>query len=82
MGTHTYDPAKLVSAVEQLLQEAGVSPDLDTEGYGRVGALSGAGMLLRGLGVTPAVDAVDHYRRTDSGSWEDADDRAAAYERR
>jgi hypothetical protein len=75
---HTYDPAKIVAAVEQVLRDAGVDPDMNTEGYGHIGAIAGAGMLLRGLGVSPAVDPVDHYRRTDTGSWEDADNRAAA----
>lgn len=78
MGTHTYDPAKVVAVVQQLLQDADVSPDLGTDGYGTAGALAGAGMLLRGLGVFPAVDPADHYRRTDTGSWQYADDQAAA----
>ncbi|MCL2580978.1 MAG: hypothetical protein FWE35_00805 [Streptosporangiales bacterium] len=75
---HTYDPMKVVDAVKQLLEDAGVSPDLDTEGYGTAGTMAGAGMLLRGLGVFPAVDAADHYRRNDVGSWEDQDNRTAA----
>ena len=38
----------------------------------------GASQLLRSLGVFPAVDAVDFYRRGDSTSWPEADDRNAA----
>jgi hypothetical protein len=74
----TYDPDKLISQVRQLLADAGVEPDLNQEGYGHVTALCGAGMLLRGLGAFPAADPADHYRRDGSGSWEEADDRAAA----
>lgn len=74
----TYDPGKVVAAVAGLLREAGIEPDLNQEGYGRVTALAGAGMLLRGLGVFPATDPADAYRRIlDDGTWEDADDRAA-----
>ena len=41
-------------------------------------ALAGAGMLLRGLGVFPATDPADAYKRTlDDGSWEDTDNRRA-----
>lgn len=76
--TSAYDPEKLIAQVRRLLAEAGVEPDPGQEGYGHVTALCGAGMLLRGLGVLPAANASDHYARVDAGSWEDADDRAAA----
>ena len=81
MTTHvsqTYDPGKVVTAVARILREAGVEPDMSQDGYGYVTAFAGAGMLLRGLGVFPAVDPADAYRQTlSSGSWEDSDNRRA-----
>jgi len=75
---HTYDPAKVISAVTQALREAGVEPDPNQDGYGHVTALAGAGMLLRGLGVFPAIDPADAYQQTlSNGSWEDTDNRRA-----
>ncbi len=74
----TYDPGKLVAAVTRILSEAGVEPDMGQDGYGYVTAFAGAGMLLRGLGVCPAMDPADAYRQTlTSGSWEDTDNRRA-----
>jgi hypothetical protein len=75
---HTYDPAKVITAVTQILRDAGVEPDLNQDGYGHVTALAGAGMLLRGLGVFPATDPADAYTLTlANGSWEDTDNRRA-----
>jgi hypothetical protein len=75
---HAYDPGKVITAVTQILRDAGVEPDMSRDGYGHVTALAGAGMLLRGLGVSPATDPADAYRRTlDNGSWEETDDRRA-----
>lgn len=74
----TYDPDKIIAAVAELLHRVGVQPDMSQEGYGYVTALTGAGMLLRGLGVFPAVDPADAYKRIlDDDSWEDTDDRRA-----
>lgn len=76
--SQTYDPGKVVTAVAQILSEAGVEPDMCQDGYGYVTAFAGAGMLLRGLGVCPAMDPADAYRQTlASGSWEDTDNRRA-----
>jgi hypothetical protein len=73
-----YDPEKVIAAVAEHLCQAGVQPDMSQEGYGYVTALTGAGMLLRGLGVFPAADPADAYKRIlDDDSWEDADDRRA-----
>ena len=73
-----YDPEKIIAAVAEHLCQVGVQPDMNQEGYGYVTALTGAGMLLRGLGVFPAVDSADACKRiVDQGSWEDADDRRA-----
>lgn len=74
----TYDPDKVIAAVTGLLRQAGVEPDMNQDGYGYLTALKGAGMLLRGLGVFPATDPADAYKRIlDDGSWDDADDRRA-----
>jgi len=70
-----YDPNKLIEDVQALLR----SHDLTAEITDSRTALIGASMLLRGLGITPAIDAVDAYKRIlDSGSWPDTDDRRAA----
>lgn len=76
MAKHTYDPAKVVTAVTQILHDAGVEPDMNQEGHGHVTAVAGAGMLLRGLGVFPATGPVNAYKRIlDDGTWEDTDER-------
>jgi hypothetical protein len=73
-----YDPEKVIAAVAEHLCQAGVQPDMNQEGYGYVTALTGAGMLLRGLGVFPAVNPADAYKQMlDQGPWEDIDDRKA-----
>jgi hypothetical protein len=69
-----YDPNTLLAEVQELLAARG----LDAEITDSVTAQTGAAMLLRGLGVTPAIDAVDAYARNDAaGPWADADDRRA-----
>jgi hypothetical protein len=71
----SYDPDRLVSQVRDLLRTAGKQPSLATDE--RL-AMTGACMLLRSLGITPAKDPVDAYRRIlDSEPWPDADDRLA-----
>jgi hypothetical protein len=75
---HTYDPGRVITAVTQILRDAGIDPNPSQDGYGHVTALAGAGMLLRGLGVFPATGPADAYRLTlDHGSWEDTDNRRA-----
>jgi hypothetical protein len=76
--SHSYDPGRVITAVAQMLRDAGVEPDLTQDGYGYATAFAGAGMMLRGLGVLPAMDATDAYRQTlDNGAWEDTDNRRA-----
>lgn len=70
----TYDPYKLIEQVRGLVQSAGAETQPTDERL----ALIGASQLLRSLGVFPAVDAVDFYRRGDNTSWPEADDRNAA----
>jgi hypothetical protein len=70
-----YDPDKLITEVKELLRSRGLDPQL-TDG---ALAQTGACMLIRGLGATPATDAVDAYARAlDKGPWPDADDHRAA----
>jgi hypothetical protein len=67
-----YDPNKLIAEVQDLLASRGLTPEITDTTAAQVGA----GSLLRGLGVVPAIDAVDAYARTDgAGSWPEADDR-------
>ena len=68
-------PDRLVSQVRDLLRTAGKQPSLATDE--RL-AVTGTCMLLRSLGITPATDPVDAYRRIlDSEPWPDTDDRRA-----
>jgi hypothetical protein len=70
-----YDPNTLIEEVQELLRSRGVESQL---GDG-VLAQTGACMLIRALGATPAIGAVDAYARAlDAGYWPDADDRRAA----
>jgi hypothetical protein len=70
-----YDPYQFLDELVELLRERGLDPQPDDHGR----ALGSAGALLRSLGITPAIDAVEAYRQTlDRGSWSDADDRRAA----
>jgi len=65
----------VITAVQELLRQHG----LDAEIADGLTAQIGASMLLRGLGIMPAIDAVDAYKRIlDVGPWPDADDRRAA----
>ena len=70
-----YDPNKLITDVQELLRSHGLDTHLDDSQLAQTGAC----MLLRGLDVVPAIDAVDAYVRTlDNEPWPDADDRRAA----
>jgi hypothetical protein len=70
-----YDPNKLIEDVQALLRSQGLA----TEVTDSLTAQIGASTLLRSLGITPAIDAEDAYKRIfDSGPWPDADDRRAA----
>ena len=69
-----YDPYKLTAEVQDLLRSHGLDPQLTDSSL----AYTGAGMLLRGLGTTPGLEAVDAYRQSlDNGPWPEADDRRA-----
>jgi hypothetical protein len=66
-----YDPNKLIEDVQAILRSRGLPAEITDS----LTAQTGASTLLRGLGITPAIDAVDAYTRIlDSGSWPDADD--------
>ena len=72
MGTEStpyqsYDPMKLVSEVEDLLLKHGLRPAL-LDGSSKTASI-GASMLLRGLGVSPGIDAVAHYARSTDLIW-------------
>jgi hypothetical protein len=68
----TYDPYELISKTRAL---TGVDPP--GAGEDERLALTGACMLLRGLGITPAADPLAHYTRIlDSQPWPEADDQA------
>jgi hypothetical protein len=68
----TYDPYELITQTRTLLGAVPGAADDQTL------ALTGACMLLRGLGIMPAADPLTHYARIlDSPSWPDADDQAA-----
>lgn len=68
--TEYYDAARLVSEVQELLHARGLNPDPTV----RMGmAQGGAGMLLRGLGITPGMDMVDALARSTDKLWADRD---------
>jgi hypothetical protein len=70
-----HDPHELISAVQEHLRAQGRPAEITDSTAALVGACS----LLRGLGLTPAIDAVDAYARADTaGPWADADDARAA----
>ncbi|MGW5684619.1 hypothetical protein [Nonomuraea sp. NPDC003754] len=67
-----YDPSHLVLEVQVLLRERGL--DLEAAPGDSGMAAAGAGMLLRALGVTPAVDGVDALARSMDKPWAGRDD--------
>jgi hypothetical protein len=70
-----YDPNKLIEDVQSLLRSHDLAADITDSLTAQIGAST----LLRGLGITPAIDAEDAYKRIlDCGPWPDADDRRAA----
>lgn len=69
--TDIYDPHRLVTDVLQLLRDQGVTAELAP---GQLGdAVGGAGMLLRSLGVRPALDMIDAFARSADKVWSDDD---------
>ena len=71
----TYDPNKLIADVQAVLASHGLDAGITDS----LSAQIGAATLLRALGITPAVDAVDAYKQIlGAGPWPDADDRRAA----
>jgi hypothetical protein len=71
-----YDPNQLIEDVQAILRSRGLPADITDS----LTAQTGASTLLRGLGVTPALDAIDAYNRIlDSGSWPDADDQRGTH---
>ncbi|MFI7455453.1 hypothetical protein ACIBQX_48900 [Nonomuraea sp. NPDC049714] len=71
-----FDPTHLVREVRELLHAHGL--DTDRPGDQRL-ASTAASMLLRALGVTPAMDGVDALARAMDKPWVEADDAAAEY---
>ena len=71
-----YDPNKLIEDVQALLRSDGLTAEITDSLTAQIGAST----LLRGLGITPAIDALDAYTRIlDNEPWPDADDRRAAH---
>jgi hypothetical protein len=67
-----YDPNKLLAEVQYLLASRGLTAEITDATTAQVGASS----LLRGLGIMPAIDAVDAYPQLlATGPWPEADDR-------
>jgi hypothetical protein len=67
-----YDPHRLIAEVQDLLASHGLPAEITDATAAQVGASS----LLRGLGVMPAIDAVDAYPQIfAAGPWPEADDR-------
>jgi hypothetical protein len=72
-----YDPDKLIRAVQEHLQQQGLEPEL--QAGQRKDASIAAAMLLRTLGITPAVDGVDALKRSMDKPWVENDDRNARF---
>ncbi|GAA3702499.1 hypothetical protein GCM10022224_080410 [Nonomuraea antimicrobica] len=71
-----FDPEHLVREVRELLHLQGI--DTEIPGDAKL-ARTGASMLLRGLGVTPAMNGVDALTRAIDKPWVEADDAAAEH---
>jgi hypothetical protein len=69
-----YDPRKLVTEVQDLLQAHGVEAQMQDW----LLADEGASKLLRGIGVIPALDPVEGVVHAVAEPWTDTDDRRAA----
>jgi hypothetical protein len=75
-GRHQFfDPYRLVEEVQFLLREQGLDPGAIPGEYGL--SVTGAGMLLRGLGITPGVEMLDGLADTMDRPWPDRDERDA-----
>ena len=71
-----YDPNKLIEDVQSLLRSDGLTAEITDSLTAQIGVST----LLRCLGITPAIDAIDAYTHIlDNGPWPDADDRRAAH---
>lgn len=75
-GRQYFDPTHLVREVRELLHSHGL--DTAISGDDQL-ARTGASMLLRGLGITPAMDGIDALARAMDKPWVDADDLAAEH---
>lgn len=67
----SYDPYRLIAEVSDLLAARGVSATLQPNHLGD--ALSGAGTLLRALGVAPMLDSISALERSAAKVWSDQD---------
>ena len=65
-----YDPDELVKEVKIALELQGLEPEV----VSAKDAVVAAGMLLRALGITPAMDAVKGLARSMDKPWADNDD--------
>lgn len=70
-----YDPAHLVREVREHLHLQGVETRLNPDDVRK--ASTGASLLLRALGVTPAIDGAEALARAMDKPWVDSDDQAA-----
>jgi hypothetical protein len=68
-----YDPYRLVEEIQFLLREQGLNPRAIPGEPGL--SVTGAGMLLRGLGITPGVEMLDGLANTMDRLWPDRDER-------
>jgi hypothetical protein len=67
-----YDPYLLIRDVKTLLEERGLQPTIPSGSLGQ--ALGGAGMLLRAMGISPALSVEESYERTLDKVWDDNQD--------
>jgi hypothetical protein len=67
-----YDPYVLIQDVKSWLEDKGLNPVVPTGGMGQ--ALGGAGMLLRAMGIFPALSPEESYRRTLDKVWDENQD--------
>ena len=70
-----YDPDKLAGKVRELLRADGLDPHTEHDDWHLV--TEGASKLLRGMGITPALDPIEGLSRAIAEPWPDADDRRA-----
>jgi hypothetical protein len=70
-STRFYDPAHLVREVRELLHAHQLDTDLPGDEHL---ARTGASMMLRAFGITPAVDGVEALARAMDKPWVEADE--------